>query len=145
MEKEIGLSDVRIMIVFTVFGITLGFLNIRAWIQHKKIISRISNLDNLYEQLEKTDTKQFEEWKLIITDEYILSASDSLQIVHFSNIEKVELGIQESGLKPNKSIFITLKGNPEKYRIAQAYTANNINAGFFKAFDMIQEKVTQYK
>lgn len=50
----IGVSDIRIMIVFIVFGITLGYLNTRAWIQYKKTIRSIGNLDNLYEQLEKT-------------------------------------------------------------------------------------------
>jgi hypothetical protein len=45
------------------------------------------------------DTEQFKEWKLIITEEYVLSAYDNIQIFSFSNIENVEIGILEGGLK----------------------------------------------
>lgn len=139
----IGLSDTRIMIVCLVFGVTLGFLNIKTWIQYKKTINSISDLEKLYGQLEKTDINQFEEWKLIITDDHVLSAYETLLIVPFSDIQKVEIGVQESGLKPSKSIYITRKGSLEKYKIAEAYSVINIPVEFYKAFDMIQKKITQ--
>ncbi len=139
----IGLADILIMIVFVVFGVTLGYLNIKSWIQYKKTIDRIGDLEKLYVQLEKIDAKQFEEWKLIITDEYVLSAYDTLLIIPFTDIQKVEIVIQERGLKPNKSIEITEKENSEKYRIAQIYSVNNSSIEFYKAFDLIQKNITQ--
>lgn len=139
----IGFSDIRIMIVCLVFGVTLGFLNIKAWIQYKKTINSISDLEKLYGQLEKTDTNQFKEWKLIITEEHVLSAFDTLQIIPFSDIQKVEIGIQESGLKPSKSLYITKKGISDKLQIAVAYSAADNPNEFYKAFDLIQKKITQ--
>ena len=139
----IGFADILIMIVFMVFGVTLGYLNIKSWIQYKRTIDSIGDLEKLYVQLENIDANQFEEWKLMITDEYVLSAYDNFLIIPFTDIEKVEIVIQESGLKPNQSIEITGKDNSEKYRIAQVYTVNNSSIEFYKAFELIQRNITQ--
>jgi len=137
-------ADIRIAGILAIFGAFMGYLNIKAWTQYKETMGRISNLNGLYEQLEKTGTKQFEDWKMIVTDEYVLSAYESFQIFPFSDIGKVEMGIQEEGLKPNKNIFITVKGDQERHRIAQAYSAVEIPASFYEAFDTIQKKAADH-
>lgn len=137
----IGLTDLRIMVILAVFGISLGYINIKDWLQYKKTMSNINSIEKLYEQLEKVDTEQFKEWKLIITEEYVISAYDNIQIFPFSNIENVEIGILEGGLKPSKNIFITLKGDSERYKIAQAYSSVENPTSFYKAFETILEKI----
>lgn len=137
----IGLTDLRIMIILAVFGISLGYINMKDWLQYKKTMSNINSIEKLYEQLEKVDTEQFKEWKLIITEEYVISAYDNIQIFPFSNIVNIEIGILEGGLKPSKNIFITLNGDSERYKIAQAYSTVEIPTSFYKVFETILEKI----
>jgi hypothetical protein len=141
----IGLTDLRIMVILAVFGILLGYINIKDWLQYKKTMKNINNIEKLYVQLEKVGTEQFKEWKLIITEEYLLSSYDNIRIFPFSNIENVEIGIMEGGLKPSKNIFITLKGDSERHKIAQAYSAVEIPTSFYKAFETILEKIKDSK
>jgi len=141
----IGFTDLRITVILALFGILLGYINMKDWLQYKKTMKNIKSLEKLYVQLEKVDSEQFKEWKLIITEEYVISAYENIQIFPFSNIENVEIGIQEGGLKPSKNIFITLKGNSERHRIAQAYSAIEISTSFYKAFETILRIVQDKK
>lgn len=141
----IGFTDFRIMIILALFGILLGFINIKDWIQYKLTMKKINNIEKFYDQLEKVDYEQFKEWKLIITDEYILSAHENIQIFLYSDMDNVEIGIQEGGLRSNKNIFVTLKGDSERHKIAQAYYTDEIPAGFYIAFETIMKKIQHNK
>ena len=141
----IGFTDLRITLILALLGVLLGVTNIKDWLQYKKTMKNINSLEKLYVQLEEMDIEQFKEWKLIITDEYVISAYENIQIYPFTNIEDVEMGIQDGGLKPNKNIFVTLKGDSERRRIAKAYSTVEIPTSFYKAFETILKKVQDNK
>ncbi|MDD3173869.1 MAG: hypothetical protein PHF63_09440 [Herbinix sp.] len=141
----IGFSDFRVMAILVLFGILIGYINIKNWLQYKMAMKNIKSLEKFYAQLDKVDLEQFKDWKLIITDEYVITAHENIQIFPFTKIDNVEIGIQEGGLKPNKNIFVTLKGDSERHKIAQAYSTDEIPSGFYKAFETILKKIQDNK
>lgn len=101
-----ALSNIKIGALLGIAGIVLAVLNVRSQKALKSKLNIIEDKKSFFNQLIAPETVESEEFRLLITADYVLKYKGDVYIYKLSDMEKTEVGIEKNG---TKHLFLTEK------------------------------------
>ncbi|MCI9422743.1 MAG: hypothetical protein HFG81_08515 [Dorea sp.] len=97
-------SDVLLAIILAAVGAALAILNLKSQKALNEKLNVVEDREEFFRQLASSDLLEFKAARLIIMKDYLLQMKEDVFIYPFSEMEKVEVGIQG---KVGKTLFLT--------------------------------------
>ena len=129
-------GDKRIAVILAVAGLLLAAVNIKSQTVLKKKLDVVADRASFYNQLIANDAVELPGLHLMVTNEYVLSGSSDISIYRLADMKKVEVGIQDGGYKPHKSLFLT-DHSGERHEVASCPKDSGLEEDFNQAYEVL--------
>lgn len=133
-----ALSNIAIGAVLMLGGIFLAVLNLKSQKALKGKLDVVTDKIEFYNQLIAEDAIELKDIHVLITKDYVLRSYKDIFVYKISDMEKVEVGIQNQGYK-QKVLFLTGKDGIRN-EIASCGENDGLQESFDKAYRALNDK-----
>ncbi len=130
-------SDVRLALILASVGIALAILNLKSQQALKGKLEGIEDKEEFFRQLADTDLVEVKEARLMITKDYVLGMKEDVFVYSFSEMDKVEVGLQG---KVGKTLFLTDRQGI-RHEIMSCVKDDGKQEMFDKIYGVLSERV----
>lgn len=135
----VATKNLYVGIVMVVLGAVKGFLQMKEKNTLKYPLEEEDERNRFFEQLGKKSCRNFEQLRLVLTEDYMMSLQETVLVYKYQEIEKIEVGIQRGGSKPYHALFVTGKDG-ERRQFAISYDNADTQEAFDEVYQLINEK-----
>ncbi|MEG0962939.1 MAG: hypothetical protein RR139_02850 [Lachnospiraceae bacterium] len=122
-------------IIVEIAAVMLGILNVKSWIKLNRTLDMVPDKQKFYQQMEKPKAT-FLKFKIIVLEDYVLTNDSNVELFPLKTIEKIDVGVQKTGYKPKKCLFLTTTDGLQ-HKIALVYENQTVAA--LEEFDEIYQ------
>ena len=131
-------SDAGIAAVLALAGGALAMVNIKAQKALKGRLDVVEDQEEFFRQLTDDDMAEFENYRLIITKDYVLSGAGDTAVYPLSRMEKVEVRLHG---KAGKTLFLVDR-QEKSHEIISCSDEAGMQKEFDLAFRLMSERVS---
>ncbi len=130
-------SDARIALILGLVGIALAVMNVKSWRALKGKLDIVDDKEEFFRQLTDPTLIEIAGYHLIVMKDYALVRREDVYIYPFSEMEKVEVGLQG---KVGKVLFLTERQG-KRHEIASCVKEDGMQEEFDRAYRALSERV----
>lgn len=130
-------SDARLSLILAAVGLALAILNLKSQQALKGKLDAIEDKEEFFRQLTDTDLIELKDERLIILKDYVLCMKEDVFIYSFSEMEKVEVGLQG---RVGKTLFLTDRQGT-RHEIMSCVKDDGKQKEFDRVYDVLSERV----
>lgn len=123
--------------LFLVAGALVTVTNQAARRTVRQELGKITDMDQFYGQLASPDAREYGDFGIIVTQDYVVKEGRRVEIICFDDMEKFEVGLAGDKLK---KLFLTDRKG-KRHEIAMTLTGDGRQASFDELYEAVRNRL----